>query len=80
MLYSCYTLVIGIISSTIVGMRSPGLRQISRRTVVCRSAQESGAPYREYINRRKKTHFSHLCRSVIPNPIGTKFARGVPAS
>ena len=29
---------------------------------------------------RKKTQFSHLCSSVIPNPIGTKFARDVPAS
>ena len=29
---------------------------------------------------RKKTQFSHLCSSVIPNPIGTKFARGMPAS
>ena len=35
---------------------------------------------REYINRRKKTQFSHLCSSVIPYPIGTKFAREVPAS
>ena len=29
---------------------------------------------------RKKTQFSHLCSSVIPYPIGTKFAREVPAS
>ena len=29
---------------------------------------------------RKKTQFSNLCSSVIPNPIGTKFAREVPAS
>ena len=29
---------------------------------------------------RKKTQFSHLCSSVIPYPIGTKFARQVPAS
>ena len=29
---------------------------------------------------RKKTQFSHLCSSVIPTPIGTKFARDVPAS
>ena len=28
---------------------------------------------------RKKTQFSHLCSSVIPYPIGTKFAREVPA-
>ena len=35
---------------------------------------------REYINRKKETQFSHLCSSVIPYPIGTKFAREVPAS
>ena len=29
---------------------------------------------------RKKTQFSHLCSSVIPYPIGTKFAREVPPS
>ena len=29
---------------------------------------------------RKKTQFSHLCSSVIPNPIGTKFATEVSAS
>ena len=29
---------------------------------------------------RKKTQFSHLCSSVIPYPIGTKFTTGVPAS
>ena len=29
---------------------------------------------------RKKTHFSHLCSSVVPYPIGTKFAREVPVS
>ena len=29
---------------------------------------------------RKKMHFSHLCSSVIPYPIGTKFATDVPAS
>ena len=29
---------------------------------------------------RKKTQFSHLCSSVIPYPIGTKFATDVPAS
>ena len=34
---------------------------------------------REYIY-RKKTQFSHLCSSVIPYPIGTTFAREVPAS
>ena len=35
---------------------------------------------REYINRKKETQFSHLCSSVIPYPIGTKFATEVPAS
>ena len=39
----------------------------------------SGRATREYIN-RKKMQFSHLCSSVIPYPIGTKFAREVPAS
>ena len=29
---------------------------------------------------RKKTSFSHLCSSVIPYPIGTKFATELPAS
>ena len=29
---------------------------------------------------RKKTQYTHLCSSVIPNPIGTKFATYVPAS
>ena len=49
----------------------------SRHTVVCRAAQEAGAPHREYITGRKKTQFSHLCSSVIPYPIGTKFATEV---
>ena len=29
---------------------------------------------------RKKTSFSHFCISVIPYPIGTKFATALPAS
>ena len=29
---------------------------------------------------RKKAQFSHLCNSVIPNSIGTKFSTEVPAS
>ena len=29
---------------------------------------------------RKKMQFSHICSSVIPYPIGTKFATQVPAS
>ena len=56
---------------------------VSRHTIVCRAAQEAGAPHREYINRltgRKKTQFSHLCSSVIPYPIGNKFARDMPPS
>ena len=30
------------------------LRIISRHTIVCRAAQEAGAPHREYINRKKE--------------------------
>ena len=45
---------------------------------MCRAAQEADAPHREYIDR--KTSFSHLCISVIPYPIGTKFATELPAS
>ena len=49
------------------------VNQVSRHTVVCRAAQEAGAPHREYID-RKKMSFSHLCISVIPYPIGIKLA------
>ena len=52
----------------------------SRHTVVCRAAQEAGVPPVSIITGRKKTQFSHLCSSVIPYPIGTKFAKEVPAS
>ena len=52
----------------------------SRHTVVCRVAQEAGVPPVSILTGRKKTQFSHLCSSVIPYPIGTKFAREVPAS
>ena len=52
---------------------------ISRHTVVCRAAQEAGVPPVSILTGRKKTQFSHLCSSVIPYPIGTKFAREVPA-
>ena len=52
---------------------------ISRHTVVCRAVYEAGAPHREYID-RKKTPFSHLCISVIPYSIETKFATALPAS
>ena len=53
---------------------------ISRHTVVCRAAQEAGVPPVSILTGRKKTQFSHLCSSVIPYLIGTKFAREVPAS
>ena len=52
----------------------------SRHTVVCRVAQEAGVPPVSILTGRKKTQFLHLCSSVIPSPIGTKFAREVPAS
>ena len=29
-------------------------KYISRHTIVCRAAQEAGAPHREYINRKKE--------------------------
>ena len=47
---------------------------------MCRAAQEAGMPPVSILTGRKKTPFSHLCSSVIPYPIGTKFARDVPAS
>ena len=47
---------------------------------MCRAAQEAGVPPMNILTGRKKTQFSHLCSSVIPHPIGTKFAREVPAS
>ena len=53
---------------------------VSRHTVVCRAAQEAGVPPVSILTGRKKTQFSHLCSSVIAYPIGTKFAREVPAS
>ena len=59
---------------------SPGKKKKSRHTVVCRAAQEAGVPPVSILTGRKKTQFSHLCSSVIPYPIGTKFAREVPAS
>ena len=52
----------------------------SRHTIVCRAAQEAGAPQVSILTGRKKTKFSHLCSSVIPYPIGTKFATDVSAS
>ena len=47
---------------------------------MCRAAQEAGVPPVSILTGRKKTQFSHLCSSVIPYPIGTKFARKVPTS
>ena len=47
---------------------------------MCRAVQEAGAPHHEYIDRKKKTSFSHLCISVIPYTIGTKFATELSAS
>ena len=56
------------------------LLHVSRHTVVCRAAQEAGVPPVSILTGRKKMQFSHLFSSVIPYPIGTKFAREVPAS
>ena len=42
--------------------------------------KRAGVPPVSILTGRKKTQFSHLCSSVIPYPIGTKFAREVPAS
>ena len=47
---------------------------------MCRAAQEAGVPPVSILTGSKKTQFAHLCSSVIPYPIGTKFAREVPAS
>ena len=47
---------------------------------MCCAAQEAGVPPVSILTGRKKTQFLHLCSSVIPYPIGTKFAREVPAS
>ena len=47
---------------------------------MCRAAQEAGVPPVSILTGRKKTQFSHLCSSVILFPIGTKFAREMPAS
>ena len=48
--------------------------------VVCRVAQKASVQYHEYIDRKKENAFLHLCRSVIPYPIVTKFATEVLAS
>ena len=53
---------------------------ISRHTVVCRAAQEAGAPHREYIDRKNENVIFTPCISVITYRIGTKFATQLPAS
>ena len=52
----------------------------SRHTVVCCAAQEAGSPHHKYINRKNVIFTPTVCSSVIPYPIGTKFAREVSAS
>ena len=47
---------------------------------MCRAAQESGAPHREYIDRKKENVISHFCISVISYPIETKFTAELPAN
>ena len=47
---------------------------------MCRSAQEAGAHTVGILTGRKKTSFSHFCISVIPYPIGTKFATQLPVN
>ena len=56
------------------------LYQISRHTVVCRAAQETGAPHREYIDRKKQNVIFTPCISVIPHLIGPNFATEFLAS
>ena len=48
--------------------------------MVCHAAQEAGAHTVGILTGRKKTSFSHFCISVIPYPIGTKFATELLAS
>ena len=52
---------------------------VTSRRVVRPKKPASHAPM-SILTGRKKTQFSHLCSFVIPYPIGTKFAREVPAS
>ena len=52
----------------------------SRHTIVCHAAQEAGTPHVGILTGRKKMLFSHHCISVIPYPIGTKFAAEFPTS
>ena len=53
---------------------------VSRHTVVSCGPRSRHMPLVSILTGRKKMQFSHLCSSVIPYPIGTKFAREVPAS
>ena len=47
---------------------------------MCCAAQEAGTRTVGILTGRKKTSFSHFCISVIPYPIGTKFATELSAS
>ena len=53
--------------------------QGSRNTIVCRAAQEAGTHTMGILTGRKKMSFSDFCISMIPHPIGTKFATELPA-
>ena len=53
---------------------------LSRHMMMCRAAQEAGAPHIGYIDRKKEASFSHFCILVIPYLIGTKFAAELPVS
>ena len=48
--------------------------------IVCCAAQEAGTPHHGYIDRKKENVISHLCISVIPYLIETKFATEFPTS
>ena len=80
------TIQVNLVPNPIGGgnANSPELSELkillSRHMVVCRVAQEAGVPPVSILTGRKKMQFSHLCSSVIPYLIGTKFAREVPAS
>ena len=45
---------VGAVLITINIRNIPVQKPVSRHTVVCRAAQESGAPHREYIYRKKE--------------------------
>ena len=53
---------------------------ISRHTIVCRAAQEAGAPHREHIDRKKENViFTHLYLGDTSSD-WTKFAAELPTS